>query len=106
MAKGNCLLGPKIYEKHRRLLNNGLGALPEVFEAYMGEVALQTDPTRYKTAWHPRVLACGSKVAKYASRCYNGAPTTRWSIQDWTFMGGSPQLTIGYTLREKSRMHV
>ena len=40
------------------LLDGGVGALPKVLEAYMGEVALLTDPTR-------------SILDIYASGCYN-----------------------------------
>ena len=65
-AKGKCLLE-----------TNGVGALPKVLKAHMGEVVLSTDPTRGKTAWPPRALAQrGGIVARYALGYYSVAPTT------------------------------
>ena len=59
------------------LLDGEVGALPKVLEAYMCEATLLTNPTGGGMAWAPWVLGHGGKVAKYASGCYNVAPTTR-----------------------------
>ena len=59
------------------LLDDGVGALLKALEAYKGEVALPTDPTRDITTWPPWVLVRGGKVAKYGSGCYSVAPVTR-----------------------------
>ena len=60
------------------LLDGGVRALPKVLEAYMGEAALPTEPTRGRTARPPRALAQrGGIVAKYASGCCSVAPATR-----------------------------
>ena len=51
MAKGKCLLRPKSLERDKKLLDNGVGALSKVLEAYMSEAVYATDPTRGKKAW-------------------------------------------------------
>ena len=60
------------------LLDGGVGALPKVLEAYMGEAALPIDPTQGRTAQPPRALAKrGGIVAKYALGYCNVAQATR-----------------------------
>lgn len=39
------------------LVDGVVGALPKVLQAYMGEVALPTNPTQGKKTWPLRVLA-------------------------------------------------
>ena len=43
--------------QHKRLLDGGIGAMPKVLEAYMGEAAWPTEPTRGRMAWPPWALA-------------------------------------------------
>ena len=38
-AKGKCLLGSNPWERDKRLVDDGVGPLPIVLEAYMGEAA-------------------------------------------------------------------
>ena len=59
----------------------------------MSEAALLTDPTQ-------------SILGNYASGCYSATMAMQRSSQEWTFMDEGPHITIGYLLREESRMHV
>ena len=37
---------PQSLERDKRIFDIGIGALPKILEAYMGEAALSTDPTQ------------------------------------------------------------
>ena len=77
MAKKKCQLGPTSKERDKRFLDGGLGTLPKVVEAYLGEAAWPVEPTRGRTAQPPGVLAhCGDIVA-YGLGCYSVASATR-----------------------------
>ena len=64
MAEGKCLLGPNLWERDKRLFDDGVKVLPKVLEAYMGETVWPPEPTRGQMARPPRALAqCGGIVA-------------------------------------------
>ena len=58
-AMGKCLLGPNSWCRDKKFLDSGVGALPRVLEAYMGEV-WPAKPTWGRMARPPWPLAqCG-----------------------------------------------
>ena len=55
---------PQLLGERQMLLDSGVGALPKVLEAYMGEEALPIDPTQ-------------SILGNYSSGCYSVALATQ-----------------------------
>ena len=51
-AKGKCLLGPKSWGRDKRILDGGVGVLPRVLEAYMGEVVWPHPPEAERQGLH------------------------------------------------------
>ena len=94
MAKGEIPTWPQLLRKETKgFLDGGVHTMPKVLEAYKlygwGVVAW-TNPI-----W--------SILNNYALGCCSVASATRWSTQEWTFVDGSPHLTIGYLLMENSK---
>ena len=48
---------PQLLIEKQKVLDGGIGALPKVLEAYMGEAAWLAEPTWGRTAWPSRALA-------------------------------------------------
>ena len=74
MAKEKCLLDLNPWERDKRLFDGGVGAPPNVVEAYIGEAAWLTKPNEDQMGRHPRAFSqYEGIVAYYGLGCYSVA---------------------------------